>query len=113
MQALSGGLRDGECERVFNFALDILDAHTLSQTPDKVSEKLKFAAKLKIAIGSVLEKVEDENSRYCYAHQDDTLMERSKFVATKQNLVKVKNVLSNTDIVEAHTKTSKYKGEFL
>ena len=37
--------------RVFDFAMEILDALTLSQKQDTVFEKLKFAANLKVAVG--------------------------------------------------------------
>ena len=83
--------------------MEILDAHTLSQKLDTVFEKLKCAAKLNIAFGCVLTNVEDGFCRYYYAHEN-TLTERSKLVATKEDLVKIKNLLRNTDVIEACTK---------
>ena len=90
--------------RVFNFAMNLLDAHTLSQKLDTKYKKLKCAAKLNVAFSFVLENVEDGTSLYYYAHENNTLMQRSKFVSTKENLVKIKNVLSNTDVFGAFTK---------
>ena len=43
--------------RVFNSALDLLDAHTPSQKLRKVFEKLKFAAKLNVSIGFLLKNI--------------------------------------------------------
>ena len=82
---------------VFIFAMDILDAHTLSQKLDTVSEKLKCGAKLNVAIGFALKNVEDGTCRYLYAHENNSLMEWSKHVAVKKYLVKIKNVLSTSD----------------
>ena len=42
--------------------------------------------------------------RYYYAHKNNNLMERSKLVAIKGDLVGIKNVLSNTILIEACTK---------
>ena len=44
--------------RVFIFAMEILDAHTLSRKLYKVFEKLNCAAKLNVAFGFVLKTVE-------------------------------------------------------
>ena len=43
------------------------------------------------------------NCRYYYAHNNN-LIERLKLVAIKDDLGKIKNVLSNTDVIEACTK---------
>ena len=99
--------------RISIFAMEIMDAHTLSKKLDTVFEKLKCAAKLSIAFGFVLKNVEDGACRYYYAHENNTVMERSKLVATKEGLVKVKNVLSNIDLIEACTEERAKKIEIL
>ena len=91
-------------QRVFIFAMDILDAHTLSQKLDTLLEKLEYAAKLNAAFGFVLKNVEDGTCWYYYAHENNTFMERSKLVATKEDLTEIMNVLSNTDVIETCTK---------
>ena len=48
--------------------------------------------------------VEDGLIRSYYAHENNTLAAGSKLVATKADLAKVKNVLSNTDVIEACAK---------
>ena len=109
-------LEDAEMEsgrhRVFNFAMEILDAHTLSQKPDTVFEKLRCTAKLNVAFGFVLKKVDDRTCRHYYAHENNILMELSKLVATQEELVQIKIVLGNTDVTETCTKeraTTKWK----
>ena len=83
--------------------MKILDAHSLRQQLDSVFEKLKFAAKLNVAFGFEIKSVEDWTCRFCFTHKNNTLMERSNFVATKEDLAKMKNVLSNIDMIEART----------
>ena len=84
--------------RVLSLAMKITDAHTLNQRLDTVLEKFKCAAKLNVAFGLVLKNVEDWTFSSYYAHENNTSIERSNFVATKKKLVKIKNVLSDTDI---------------
>ena len=74
---------------------------TLSQRLDTVFENLKFSENLNVAFGFMLKDVEDGACRCCYAHENNTLVGRSKAVETKTVLVKFKNVLSNTELIEA------------
>ena len=93
--------------------MDILDAHTLTKKLDTVFQKFNCAVMLNVAFGFVFNKLEERICRYYYAHENNTLMERSKLVATKEDLVKIKNELSNTDVIEACTKkTSQNMVEF-
>ena len=52
------------------------------------------------ALGFVLKKMHDGTYRYYYAHKNNTLMDRSKLVVTKDDLVNIKNVLSITDVIK-------------
>ena len=90
--------------KVFTFAMDILDALTFSQKLDTVFDKLKCPAKLNVAFGWLLKNVGNEACWYINAHEYNTLMEQPKQVATREDLIKIKNVLSNTDVIEACTK---------
>ena len=67
-------------------------------------DSLKCAAKLNVAFGFVLKNVEDCSCRYYYAHENNTLMEKSKLVATTEDLTKINNLLSNTDVIESCTR---------
>ena len=42
--------------------------------------------------------------RFCYAHENYTLLERYLFVATLKDLTKFKTLLSNTDVIESCTR---------
>ena len=83
---------------LFNFAIEILAEQSLSKKLDTV---LKCAAKFNAASGFALKNVEDGTCEYYYAHENNTLMERSTLVATNEDLVKFEKVLSNTDMVDA------------
>ena len=66
---------------------------------DRVVGMFKCAASLNVAYGFALKNVEDGTCRYYYAHKSNTLMKRSKLVATKEGLVKNKNVFNNSDVI--------------
>ena len=86
------------------FCHEILNAHTSSQKIDSVFEKLKRAAKLNVAFGFLLRNVEDGTCPYYYAHENNTLIERSELEATKEDLVRIKYVLGNTGVIDVCTK---------
>ena len=89
---------------IFIFAMNIFDAHMSSRKLKTAFEKLKCAANLNVAIAFVLKKVEAGIFRYYFGQETNTLIERSLLVATTNDLVKIKIVLSNTDVIEACTK---------
>ena len=96
--------------RVFSFGTEKLDARTLSQKLDTVFVKLKCAGKLNVAFGFVLKNAEDGTCPYFYAHENDTLMEWSKFVATKQDLVNIDKKMSKADADETCKKERHIQG---
>ena len=117
METCTHFLVDSEMEnggqKIFTFAMEILDAHTSSQKLDSVREA-QVCSKVEVALGFVLKNVEDGTCRSYYAHENNNLMERWKLMATKSALVKIKNVLSNTDAIEACTKErAKTKWKFI
>ena len=71
---------------------------------DSVLDKLKCAAKLNLALGSILKNVEDGKFRHFYAHENNTLLEQSKFVSNKDDMTKLKEILKKTDVIESYTK---------
>ena len=87
--------------KVFNFAMSTMDVHRMNEKLDAVFDSLKCAAKVNMAFGFVLKNVEDGKCRYYYAHENNTLLERSQLVATKEDLLKIKSTLSNTDVIES------------
>ena len=64
-------------------------------------DSLKCAAELNKSFGFALKNVEGRNCSYYYAHQNNTLLERCKLVATTEDLTKIKNPQNNTDIIES------------
>ena len=112
-------LTDTEMEngrhRVFNFAMSSFEISSLNDKLDYVSKELKFAAKTNLAFGFVLKNIEDEMSRYFYAHENTTIMERAKLVCTQADMTDLKHRIQKMDIVDlctqerTNTKCSFYK----
>ena len=90
--------------RVYDFAMDTLDAKHLLETLNVVFDSLKCAAKLNVVFGFVLKNVADKGCRYYYAHEKNTLLEESRLLASTEDLTKVKSLPSNTDNIESCTK---------
>ena len=65
---------------------------------------LERATKQNVAFGFVLEHKEDGSCRDSYAHETTTLLERSKIVATTEDLTKIRNLSSNTDVIQSCTR---------
>ena len=49
----------------------------------------------------ILRKIEDGGFRYFYAHENNTLLDRSKLLCTHDDLAKLKDVLNKTDVIES------------
>ena len=84
---------------VFNFAVNNLTAQVIEEKLDRVLDKLKCVAKLNLALGLILKNIEDGKFRYFYAHQNNTLLEQSKFVSNKDDMAKLKEVLKKTVVI--------------
>ena len=89
---------------VFNFAVNNLTAQVIEEKMDRVLDKLNCVAKLNLALGFILKKIEDGNFRYFYAHENNTLLEQSKLVSNKDDMTKLKEILKKTDVIESCTK---------
>ena len=119
LQACHHFLVDSELEkgrhRVFNFAMSTFDNSLINKKLDLVFKVLECAAKVNLAFGFVLKNVEDGSCIYFYAHENNTLMERSKLVCTTEEITNLKEKLQKLDIVElctrerANTKWKFYK----
>ena len=82
-------------QRVFNFVMSSFDY---------VFKELKCAAKGNLAFVFVLKNVEDRSCRYFYAHENNTVMERSKLVCTEADMTNLKNRMQKNDIVDICTR---------
>ena len=56
---------------------------------------------MNLDFGFILRNIEDGGFRYFYAHENNTLLDRSKFVCTHDDLAKVKGFLNKTDVIES------------
>ena len=98
-------LADSELERarhkVFNYAVETLNKTLVNEKLDHFFNKLKCAAKVNLAFGFVLKHIEDGGFRYFYAHENKTLLDRSKFVCTHDDLANLKEFLNKPDVIES------------
>ena len=62
---------------------------------------MKCAAKVNLAFGFILKNIEDGGFRYFYAHENNTLLDRSKLACTHDDLAKLKDFLNQTDVIES------------
>ena len=78
-------LVDSELERarhkVFNYAVETLNETIVNEKLDNFFNNLKCAEKVNLAFGFILKKIENGGFRKFYAHENNTLLDRSKFCA--------------------------------
>ena len=105
LQSCRRFLVDSEIQKgrhsVFKFAVNILTAQVIEEKLDRVLDKLKCVAKLILALGFILKNIEDGKFRYFYALENITLLEQSKFVSNKDDMVKLTEILKKTDVIES------------
>ena len=89
---------------VFNFVVNNLTAQVIEEKLDQVLDKLKCEAELNTALGFILKNIKDGEFRYFYAHENNTLLEQSKLVSSKGDMVKLKKILKSTDLIEYCTR---------
>ena len=89
---------------MFNFAVNNLTAQVIEEKLDRVLDKLKCVVQLNLALSFILMNIEDGKFRYFYAHENNTLLEQSKLVSNKDDLLKLKEILKKTDVIESCTK---------
>ena len=98
-------LEDSEFERarhnVFDYAVETLNETTVNEKLDQIFNTLKCATKVNLNFGFVLRNIEDGGLRYFYAQEDNTLLDRSKLVCSRDKLAKLKDFLNKTAVVES------------
>ena len=90
--------------RVFNFAMSSFDISLLNDKLNYVFKELKCAAKVKLEFGFFLKNVEDGSCRYFYAHENNTVMERSKRVCTADDIANLKKKLQKREFGDICTR---------
>ena len=97
-------LVDSQLERarhkVFSYARETRNEIIVNEKLDHFFNTLKCAAKVNLVFGFKLINIEDGGFRYFYAHENNTLLDRSKFVCTHDDLAKLKNFFNQTDVIE-------------
>ena len=69
---------------------------------DNFFKNLKCAAKVNLAFVFILKNIEDGGFRYFYAHENNTLLDRSKLVCSILDVLgKLKDFLNETDVIES------------
>ena len=83
--------------RVSKFAMSTFDNSLINKKLDLVFKGLKCAAKVNLAFGFVLKNVEFGSCRYFHAHENNTVMERSKLVCTPDEITNYKHERGTTE----------------
>ena len=105
-------------QRVFNFAMSSFDISLLNDKVDYIFKEMKCSAKVNLTFGLALNNIEDGMCKYFYAHENNTIMERSKLVCTHADMANLKDGMQKMDIVDtctrerANTKWKIYKLKF-
>ena len=98
-------LVDSELEsarhKVFIYAVETLNETIVNEKLDQFFSTLNCAAKVNLAFAFILKNIEDGGFRYFYAHKNNTLLDRFKLVCTHYDLVKLKDFLNKTDVIES------------
>ena len=92
---------DSARHKVFNYAVETLNELIVNEKLDHFFRNLNCAAKVNLAFGFTLKNIKDGGFRYFYAHENNTLLDRSRLVCTHDDLAKLKNFLNKTDVIES------------
>ena len=107
--------KENGTHRVFNFAMSCFDISLLNGKLDYVFKELKCAAKFNLAFGFVLTNIAEGMCRYFYAHENNTITERTKLVCTQADMTYPIDRIQKMDIVvvctreRGNTKRNLYK----
>ena len=101
-------LVDSELERarhkVFNYAVETLNETIVNEKLDHFFNNLNCAAKVNLAFSFFLKNIEDGGFRFFNAHENNTLLDRSKLVCTHDDLAKLKDFLNKIDVIESFSR---------
>ena len=81
--------------------MESLNETIVNEKLDHFFNNLKCAAKVNLAFGFILGNIEFGGFRYFYAHENITLLDRSKLVCTHDDWAKLKDFLKKTDVIES------------
>ena len=78
--------RERARHKVFSYAVETLNETIVNEELDQFFDNLKCAATVNLAFDLILKNLEDGGFRYFYAHENNTLLDRSKLVCTHDDL---------------------------
>ena len=90
-------------QEVFNFSLSKLDTNEINKKLDEVFENLKCAAKVNLALGFLLQNVENNDYRYYYPHDNNLLLDRAHLLSNKNDLINLQIEIGKFDLIETCT----------
>ena len=90
--------------KLFNCAVETLNTGIVNDKLDHFFNNLKCTVKITLAFGFILKSIEDGRYQYFYAHENNTLLDRSQLVCTKDELTKLKSIVNQTDGIESCTR---------
>ena len=98
-------LVDSDLERsshkVLNYSVETLNETIVNEKLDLFLNNLNCEAKVNLAFGFILKNIGDGGFRNSYAHENKTLLDRSKPVCTHDDLAELKDFLYQTDVIES------------
>ena len=81
-----------------------MDTNEINKKLDEVFENLKCAAKVNLALGFLLQNVENNNYRYYYyPHENNLLLDRAHFLNNKNDLLNLQSEIGKFDLIETCT----------
>ena len=87
--------------KYFNYAVETLNETIVNEKVDRFFNNLKCAAKGNLAIDFISKNIAVGGFRYFYAHENNTLLDRSNHVFTDDDLAKVKAFPNKTDVIRS------------
>ena len=84
--------------------MSIFNDSNFNEKKDHVFMQLKCAVKVDLAFGFAPERFEDGTCRYFYAHETNTVMEKSNLECTQDDVTNLKDKLQKIDIVDHCTR---------
>ena len=91
-------------QEVFNFSLSDLDNKKINEKIDEVFTKLKYAAKVNLALGFILRNVETNDYRYYYPHENNLLLDQAFLLSNRNDLLNLQTKIEKLDLIETCTK---------
>ena len=81
--------------KIFNYAVEKFSAIIVDSKLHHFFNSLKCAGKRTLIFGFILRNIDTGGFRYFYAHKNNTMLDRSKLISTKDGLAELKYFLSN------------------